>query len=75
MVDLFGKTIITPPDLAALNSDVWYPLRIANSNTGYVGFGLQKNSEFRELFNHHLRKESGDTYGGITGIMIFRCLN
>ena len=49
-------------DLAALNSDEWYPLRIHNSHKGYVGFGLQNDSEFRELFNHHLGKERGETY-------------
>ena len=34
----------------------FYPLTITESLTQMVSFALQRDSEYRELFNHHLRK-------------------
>ena len=34
----------------------FYPLVIKESLTQMVAFGLQQDSEYRELFNHHLKK-------------------
>ena len=51
-----SKVLNFGSSLSFAGSREFYPLTITESLTQMVSFALQQDSEYRELFNHHLKK-------------------